>query len=80
MGSSPTVATMTKWEEYDRQQLSDALIKEMLEEIDRDTIARYNMGQRLLPDPLGGHTWFYITDGNGKVIDSEKLDENGRLK
>ena len=59
-----------------RQQLADSLVKEMLEEIDADTIRRYNLGQRLLP--VGSsYEWFYIVDEKGNVI--LNTDENGRL-
>ena len=62
-------------EDY-RQQLADSLVKEMLDEIDADTIRRYKLGQRLLR--VGSYEWFYIVEDKGNII--LNTDENGRLK
>ena len=56
-----------------RKRLSDDLIREMNAEIDRDTIARWNRGERLVKWADGYH-WTYITNKDGKVV-----DENGKL-
>ena len=62
-------------EEYDvRQQLSDTIIKEMLAEIDADTIKRYRRGERLIPTTDGGHVWSYLVDSMNRVV-----DQNGYL-
>jgi len=57
-----------------REELANNCIKEMLAEIDADTIRRYKLGQRLLPVQGGGHEWFYIVNSDGKVV-----DENGKI-
>ncbi len=62
-----------------RQQLSDAAIKDMLSEIDADTIKRFSRGERLLPLEGGGHVWSYLVDANNKLVNEHGylLDNDG---
>ena len=53
-----------------RQILSDMAIKEMLAEIDADTIRRYERGHRCVPGP-NGPEWVYYVDDNGQHVDEK---------
>lgn len=56
-----------------RQRLSDMMVKEMLAEIDADTIRRFKRGERIVQTEHGP-VWTYFVDANNKVV-----DENGFL-
>ena len=45
-------------------------IKEMLAEIDADTIRRYERGHRCVPGP-NGPEWVYYVDDNGQHVDEK---------
>ena len=63
---------MTDEEEYAiRQKLADKMIKEMLAEIDADTMKRLRNGQQLLQREDGSWDWFYIVNKDGKVVDKD---------
>ena len=51
-----------------RQQLADDMAREMIADIDRETIKRLNMGQSLVPDGRGGYEWAYVVDANGNPV------------
>jgi hypothetical protein len=56
-----------------RQRLADEMIREMNAEIDRDTIRRFNNGERLIRTETGPE-WVYVVDENGKMItDPDRL-------
>lgn len=51
-----------------RQQLHDEMVREMNAEIDRDTIRRFNNGERLIRTETGPQ-WVYVVDENNRVIE-----------
>jgi predicted GNAT family acetyltransferase len=61
-----------------RQQLSDMMVKDMIAEIDADTIRRYKLGQRIVQTEHGPE-WTYFVDANNKVVDQNGflLDNEG---
>ncbi len=61
-----------------RQQLSDMMIRDMNAEIDRDTIRRFRLGQRIIQTEYGPE-WTYFVDANNKVVDENgfRLDNDG---
>ena len=61
-----------------RQLLSDVMIREINEEIDRDTLRRFGLGQRIVQTEHGP-VWTYFVDANNKVVDESGilLDNDG---
>lgn len=54
------------------------MIREMLAEIDADTIRRYRRGERIIQTEWGPQ-WTYFVDANNKVVDENgfRLDNDG---